>query len=87
MTWMFDHEDVEPWAATYLVYGLQLLRCDVAKQDFLPNSKEALAGWKKLRPGSTRLPVPEEFIYDIALAQFQCTSGWVWLCWYSWTAI
>ena len=44
MTWMFDHEDVEPWAATYLVYGLQLLRCHVAKQDFSAELQRS-AGW------------------------------------------
>ena len=36
-------------------------------RDFLPNSKEALAGWKKLSPGSMRLPAPEEFVFDLAL--------------------
>ena len=46
--------------------GLQLLRNDGPKQDFLPQSKEALAGWRKEKPGTTRLPVPEEFVFDVA---------------------
>ncbi|CAE7263778.1 unnamed protein product [Symbiodinium sp. CCMP2592] len=67
LTWLFEHEDSEPWTAAYLVYGLQLLRCDIPKHLFLPNAKEALAGWRKQRPGSMRLPVPEEFVYDVVL--------------------
>lgn len=32
----------------------------------MTESKEALKGWRKRRPGSMRLPVPEEFVYDLA---------------------
>ena len=67
MTWLYDHDDCEPWTAAYLIYGLQLLKCTVPKADFLPNAKEALTGWKKLRPGLMRLPVPEEFVFDVAI--------------------
>eukprot|EP00438_Fugacium_kawagutii_P020949 Skav211840 [mRNA] locus=scaffold305:781368:784860:+ [translate_table: standard] len=52
--------------ASYLVYGLQLIRCDVAKQNFLVMSKLSLSGWRKQEPGSMRVPVPEEFIFDVA---------------------
>lgn len=63
---LHDEKDVEPHHAAYLIYGLQLLRNDGPKQDFLPQSKEALAGWRKEKPGTTRLPVPEEFVFDVA---------------------
>ena len=52
----------QPSTGSYLVFGLQLLRCTVPRQSYLPNSKEALAGWKKL----ARLPAPEEFVMDFA---------------------
>ena len=51
---------------TYLVYALQLLRCEVAKDHFLVCAKQALAGWRKSCPGNMRLPVPEEFLHDAA---------------------
>ena len=51
---------------TYLVYGLQLLRCDVSKTSFLPISKQSLSGWRKQNPGRMRMPVPEEFVFDVA---------------------
>ena len=51
--------------ASYLIYGLQLLHCDVAKQAFLVNSKLALSGWRKQSPGEMRVPVPEEFLFDL----------------------
>ena len=61
------HEQKQPISTgTYLVYGLQLLRCKQNKQDFLVGAKEALAGWRKGEPGRMKLPVPEEFIYDLA---------------------
>ena len=50
--------------ASYLVYGLQLLHCDGPKQFFLPNTKQARSGWKSQRPGSMRLPVLEEVVFD-----------------------
>lgn len=57
---LHDDMDVEPHHAAYLIYGLQLLKNDGVKQNFLPQAKEALAGWRKEKPGSARLPVPEE---------------------------
>lgn len=66
LTHLQEDMDSEVSAGSYLVYGLQLLRCNVNKADFLTESKEALKGWRKRRPGSMRLPVPEEFVYDIA---------------------
>ena len=60
-------EDAEYSVASYLVYGLQLVRCKVAKHDFLVSSKLSLAGWRKSEPGSMRVPVPEEFLYDFGL--------------------
>eukprot|EP00438_Fugacium_kawagutii_P020835 Skav200772 [mRNA] locus=scaffold2001:422297:423250:+ [translate_table: standard] len=66
LTHLQEDLDSEVSAGTYLVFGLQLLRCTTNKADFLTESKEALKGWRKRRPGSMRLPVPEEFIYDLA---------------------
>ena len=66
LTHLQEDLDSEVSAGSYLVYGLQLLRCSGPKASFLPDSKEALKGWKKRRPGSMRLPVPEEIVYDIA---------------------
>ncbi|CAE7650241.1 unnamed protein product, partial [Symbiodinium pilosum] len=66
MTQLALEEEVQPSASAYLVFGLQLLRCNKPKVEFLPLSKEALAGWRKLAPGGMRLPVPEEFIFDFA---------------------
>ena len=51
---------------TYLVYGLQLLRCDVSKALFLPISKQSLSGWRKQCPGKMRMPVPDKFVFDVA---------------------
>jgi len=60
-------EDAEPRVGAYLIYGLQLLRCTVPKSQFLPNAKEALISWKKLRPGAMQLPAPEEILFDILM--------------------
>lgn len=61
----FLHYDgAELAEATYLVYGLQLLECNVSKEQFLVTSKSSLAGWRKLSPGTMRMPVPEEFLFD-----------------------
>ena len=57
-------EEAEYSEASYLVYGLQLIRCRVAKHDFLVSSKLCLSGWRKCEPGSMRIPVPEEFLHD-----------------------
>eukprot|EP00438_Fugacium_kawagutii_P016242 Skav225368 [mRNA] locus=scaffold476:95907:101244:- [translate_table: standard] len=65
ITELYKH-DMEFSAASYLIYGLQLLECDVNKDDFLVMSKKGLAGWKREAPGGMRLPVPEEFIWDAA---------------------
>lgn len=46
----------------YLIYGLQLLRCTMPKQEYLPNAKEQLAGWKHDCPGNMRLGVAEELV-------------------------
>ena len=67
LTHLQEVADEEPNNASYLVFGLQLLYCRVNKTDFLVSSKEALAGWKKRRPGGTKFPVPEEFVADVAL--------------------
>ena len=61
---LFD-DDAELSEATYLVYGLQLLKCTVPKHDFLTVSKQSLSGWRKQQPGSMRVPVPEEFVFDL----------------------
>ena len=66
LTWLSEGDETDPSPGAYLVYGLQLLRCTVPKSDFLVNSKEALAGWKKQALGRMRMPVPEEFVYDLA---------------------
>ena len=63
ITWLYD-QDAELSVASYLIYGLQLLQCDVHKDSFLVNSKQSLAGWRKKEPGSMRVPVPEEFLFD-----------------------
>ena len=59
-------EEASPAVGSYLIYGLQLLRSTVPRHQFLPNAKEALAGWRKLAPGGMRLPAPEEFVFDFA---------------------
>ena len=61
---LFD-DDAELNEATYLVYGLQLLKCTVPKHDFLTVSKQSLSVWRKQQPGSMRVPVPEEFVFDL----------------------
>ena len=67
ITFLQETEKREVHQATYFVYGLQLLHCDVPRQFFLPNAKLALSGWKHQQPGSMRLPVPEEVVFDIAI--------------------
>ena len=64
VTYLFEN-DFEITRATYTIYGLQLLRCDVAKDSFLVGAKQCLAGWRKMDPGKMRLPVPEEFLWDL----------------------
>ena len=59
-----ENLDLEVHHGTYLVFGLQLLRCNSNKSDFLVESKAALAGWRKARPSNMRLPVPEDFVFD-----------------------
>ena len=66
LTHLALEEEALPSVGSYLIYGLQLLRSTVPRQQFLPNAKEALAGWKKLAPGGMRLPAPEEFVFDFA---------------------
>ena len=58
-------QDMELSTGTYCVYGLQLLKCEVPKEQFLVNTKQALAGWRKIAPGRMRIPVPEEFLWDL----------------------
>lgn len=65
VTQLYSHS-LDLSTASYLVYGLQLLECDVAKEDFLVVSKQSLAGWRKEAPGGMRLPLPEEFLWDAA---------------------
>lgn len=67
MTHLFEHDGAEPRVGAYLIYGLQLLKCTVPKALYLPNAKEALASWRKQKPGSMQLPVPEEIIFDVAM--------------------
>ena len=67
LTFLHEMEDAEPRVGAYLIYGLQLLRCTVPKNQFLPNAKEALTSWRKLRPGAMQLPVPEEILFDILM--------------------
>ena len=70
LTHLFMH-GAETSAGTYLVFGLQLLRCEGDKKAFLPISKESLTGWRKQRPGSMRLPAPEEIVFDFAYAALE----------------
>ena len=67
LTFLHEVEDAEPRQGAYLIYGLQLMRCQMPKHLYLPNSKEALSSWRKLRPGSMQLPVPEEIVYDVLM--------------------
>lgn len=64
ITHLYD-SDLELSTATYTIYGLQLLRCEVQKDSFLVSAKLALAGWRKTNPGQMRIPVPEEFVFDL----------------------
>ena len=64
ITHLYDH-DFDLSAATHTIYGLQLLRCNVAKEAFLVGAKQSLAGWRKMNPGKMRMPVPEEFLWDL----------------------
>ena len=64
ITHLYD-SDAEMSKASYLIYGLQLLKCEGSKDSFLVGSKEALSGWRKQDPGQMRVPVPEEFIFDL----------------------
>ena len=69
ITWVAEHDDPSDTSrGAYLIYGLQLLRCKVAKSMFLPCAKESLASWKRHFPGSMQLPVPEEIIFDLAVS-------------------
>ena len=67
MTYMHEREGAEPRVGSYLIYGLQLLQCDIPKALFLPNAKETLASWRMLKRGCMQLPVPEELIFDVAV--------------------
>lgn len=67
MTYMHEKEGAEPRVGAYLIYGLQLLKCDIPKSHFLPSAKESLASWRKLRPGAMQLPVAEEILFDVGL--------------------
>lgn len=66
ITHLQETEKREVHQATYFVYGMQLLHCDGPKAFFLPNTKQALSGWKCQNPGRMRLPLPEEVIFDLA---------------------
>ena len=66
MNYLHDEMEVEPHHASYLIYGLQLLHNTGPKGHFLCGAKDALAGWNKERPGRSRLPLPEECIFDVA---------------------
>lgn len=43
------------------------MRCTIAKRDFLVMSKLSLGGWRKQEPGNMRVPVPEEFVFDVGM--------------------
>ena len=64
LTHLMEDLDLEVHHGTYLVFGLQLLRCNSSKSEFLVESKAALAGWRKARPSNMRLPAPEDFVFD-----------------------
>lgn len=66
ITHLQETEKREVHQATYFVYGMQLLHCDGPKAFFLPNTKQALSGWKGQNPGRMRLPLPEEVVFDLA---------------------
>eukprot|EP00435_Cladocopium_sp_Y103_P040010 s704_g10.t2 len=68
LNYLHDDVEVEPHHASYLIYGLQLLHNTGPKTHFLCLSKESLAGWRKQQPGRSRLPMPEECVFDVARA-------------------
>jgi len=68
LNYLHDDVEVESHHASYLIYGLQLLHNNGPKTHFLCRSKDSLAGWRKQQPGRSRLPMPEECIFDVARA-------------------
>ena len=66
LTQLALEDAVLPSEGACLVFGLHMLKCTVPKADFLPEAQEALAAWRKIAPGGMRLPVPEEFVFDMA---------------------
>ena len=58
ITYLYESE-AELTKASYLIYGLQLLKCECPRDAFLVNAKQALSGWRKQNPGQMRIPVPE----------------------------
>ena len=67
--------DQELTVASYLIYGLQLLQCNVPKEQFLVVSKQSLSGWRRQEPGGMRVPVPEEFVFDCGLLALEEERG------------
>ena len=67
LTHLSQNDECQPSTGAYVIYGLQLLKNTGPKSDFLPNAKEALSRWRKLQPGGMKLPVPEEFIFNLGL--------------------
>ena len=63
ITHLYDH-DFDLSAAAYTIYGLQLLRCN-DQRGLLAGARQSLAGWRKMNPGKMRMPVPEEFLWDL----------------------
>ena len=57
----------QPWEGSYLVYGFQLLKHRGQNKDCLPESKKALAGWKKGVPAKQKVPYPEELVMAVSL--------------------
>ena len=37
----------------------------MTKEAFLAGARQSLAGWRKMNPGKMRMPVPEEFPWDL----------------------
>ena len=66
MNYLHDELETETHHAAYLIYGLQLLHSKGPKVHFLCRAKDSLAGWRKEKPGRSRLPMPEECIFDVA---------------------
>ncbi|CAE7187344.1 unnamed protein product [Symbiodinium necroappetens] len=75
LNFLEEDEEIQPSSGAYVIYGLQLLRNTGPKHEFLSNAKEALSGWKKIQPGGMRLPVPEEFIFDLGLLALHQQRG------------